>query len=931
MSYIKKFSFCVSLLFILSAVLDTGTEVFTRQGATLVFANTNPKLDSAVKKELVDTFFKVYPAMKHDFNPQAPDTIYVKVDTSYGGVAYAHDGRVTISSDWLHKKPNDTDVITHEVMHIVQNYPGRSGPGWLTEGIADYVRYKYGVDNAAAGWALPDYSKKSSYTDSYRTTARFLVWLQRHYRDDIVRKLDDIMRSGNYARTVWTDLTGKSLDHLWSEYAINSEKSSQQRKKTNIPGSNPKTIFQTSAPWNAAYDIRSDAALIYGARNNFKQRMRSWKEHGYRVQFMTGIAWGDYQDYFLGKIDGENHLDEGQMERDGDRIMHGENVPYTVPTDAYIDYMNALIEKVIDAGITTLYLEEPEFWARAGYSETFKKKWKEYYGFEWMSQHESPEATYLSSKLKYQLYYDALEEVFNHAKEYGESQGKEIRLFVPTHSLINYSSWQIVSPEASLASLEAMDGYIAQVWTGTSREPVYFDGKAKERVFENAFLEYGSMLSMIKPTGREIYFLTDPIEDWPRTWDDYKRNYQATFTAQLLYPSVDKFEVMPWPRRIYKGKFETEDSDTKQPMPETYATQVQVMINVLNHMPASTNKVTGSQGIGALVSNSMMFQRFPTHDGYEDPQLSNFYGMVMPLLKRGIPVETVHMENLGYPESTQNLEVLIMSYANMKPMRPAVHKHLANWVEQGGVLLYYGRDKDPFQHVREWWNNDGQNNKIPSDDLFSRLGIEETSPRGAYSYGDGKVVITRKDPKELIMQKGGDKAFVDLVKGSYEQYADAGPFITKNSFFLQRGPYDIISVMDESVINNPYRVEGPVIDLFDPKLPVLEEKIVEPGEQALLYNLNRVENSSAPRVLATAARVSNEEVGSDSYTFTAKSPSDTQNTMRILLPQKPQKVSVQDVDSKSLPDATSSWDETSHTLLLQFENSAKGRNIMINW
>jgi hypothetical protein len=693
----------------------------------------------------------------------------------------------------------------------------------------------------------------------------------------------------------------------------------------------PKTIFQTSAPWDAAYDIRSDAVMVYGARNNFEKRMESWKERGYRLQFMTGIAWGDYQDYFLGKIDGENHLHEGQMERDGDRIMHGENVPYTVPTDAYIDYINSLVEKVIDAGITTLYLEEPEFWSRAGYSETFKKKWKEYYGFDWMPQHESAEATYLSSKLKYQLYYDALEKVFDHAKEYGRKQGKDINLLVPTHSLINYSSWQIVSPEASLASLDAMDGYIAQVWSGTSREPVYYEGEEKERVFENAFLEYGSMLSMIKPTGREIYFLTDPIEDWPRTWDDYKRNYQATFTAQLLYPSVDQFEVMPWPQRIYTGTFETEDSEEEQPMPGSYATQVQVMINALNHMPASDNSVSGSHGIGALVSNSMMFQRFPTHAGYEDPQLSNFYGMVMPLLKRGVPVETVHMENLGYPESTEDLKVLIMSYANMKPMNPEVHQHLADWVEQGGVLLYYGRDEDPFQDVREWWNEDGQNADIPSDDLFKQLEIDETNVRGEFSYGAGKVVISRKDPKELVMQEGGGEAFAALVKQSYEQDAGAGPFITKNSLTLQRGPYDIVSVMDESVSSEPYRTEGPVIDLFDSTLPVLDEKVVEPGRQSLLYNLNRIEDASKPQVLAAAARVSSEEISSNLYSFTAKSPSDTRNAMRILLPAKPGSVEVLNADGQPAPEAEHEWDAASRTLLLEFDNSADGMNVSIEW
>jgi len=60
-------------------------------------------------------------------------------------------------------------------------------------------------------------------------------------------------------------------------------------------------------------------------------------------------------------------------------------------------------------------------------------------------------------------------------------------------------------------------------WTGTSREPNYFNGLAKERVFETAFLEYGSMESMTEPTGRKMFFSYRPIEDWPRDWADYKK------------------------------------------------------------------------------------------------------------------------------------------------------------------------------------------------------------------------------------------------------------------------------------------------------------------------------------------------------------------------------------------------------------------------
>jgi hypothetical protein len=312
-----------------------------------------------------------------------------------------------------------------------------------------------------------------------------------------------------------------------------------------------KTSFQASAPWSANYDVRADIAMVYGINDDggkFEERVKSYRDKGYEVQFMTGIAWGQYKDYFLGEWDGKNHLDEGQVMRNGETIWHGQNVPYIVPSANFLTYMKTHVKRAIDAGVTAIYLEEPEFWARAGYSEAFKKEWQNYYGFPWMAQHESPEATYLSSKLKYQLYFNALKDVFTYIKTYSESRGKRVKCYVPTHSLINYSSWQIVSPEASLANLEGMDGYIAQVWTGTSREPIFYNGVKKERVFENAFLEYGSMVSMTAPTGRKLFFLTDPIEDRARSWDDYKINYQATFTAQLLYPMVNNYEVMPWPK-----------------------------------------------------------------------------------------------------------------------------------------------------------------------------------------------------------------------------------------------------------------------------------------------------------------------------------------------------------------------------------------------
>jgi hypothetical protein len=696
----------------------------------------------------------------------------------------------------------------------------------------------------------------------------------------------------------------------------------------------PKTVFQVADAWSPAYDVRADGAIVYGindAGGNFKERAKSWKDKGYIIQFMTGIAWGQYKDYFKGQYDGKEHFDEGQKMKNGEIIWHGRDVPYTVPTDEYINYIKGLTKQAIDAGVTAIYLEEPEFWARAGYSDAFKIVWQKFYKSPWQAQDESPEATYLSSKLKYNLYFNALKEVFEFVHTYSKGNGKKVKCYVPTHSLINYASWEIVSPEASLAQLPHMDGYIAQVWTGTSRERIYFNGDYKERTFENAFLEYGSMVSMTAPTGREMFFLTDPIEDRSQTWADYKKNYQATFTAQLLYPTVASYEVMPWPPRIYLGKFKMEEGQERQPLSKAYGTQMQVMINALNSMPVSKNKINGTKGINVLLANSIMFQRFPIHQGYEDPSLSNFYGMALPLLKRGIPVGTVHMENLELESGLKDTKVLIMSYANMKPLSAKNHKVLAKWVKDGGMLIYYGRDDDPFQKVTEWWNKDGNKYNAPSEHLFELMNIKSEISKTSYSFGKGNVFIVRENPKELVLKKQNDSFFLDIVATACHNVSRKYELQLKNHYYLERGPYDIVAVLDESTSKEPLQINGPVIDLFDPELPVLQAKIVNPGEQSFLYDLNRIKNKKRPQVLCSASRVSKEISREKSYSFWVKSPSNTMNVMRILLPIEPKETKLLDDKNQPIKEFAASWDEGSKTHLLKFENDSNGIQVNIKW
>jgi hypothetical protein len=149
------------------------------------------------------------------------------------------------------------------------------------------------------------------------------------------------------------------------------------RAQSNQVSKESKTAFQVATPWRSEIDVRADLAIVYGINDGgevFEKRVNTWRNKGYNVGFMTGIAWGSYQDYFTGKFDGKIHPEDGQVKQDGETIWHGNNVPYVVPSPSYLLYLQSHVKRAVDAGITEIFLEEPEYWARAGYSESFKKR-----------------------------------------------------------------------------------------------------------------------------------------------------------------------------------------------------------------------------------------------------------------------------------------------------------------------------------------------------------------------------------------------------------------------------------------------------------------------------------------------------------------------------------------------------------------------------
>ena len=179
-------------------------------------------LDPSILEDMKCTFYTVYPQLVARFNPAAATTV---------GMHFVDDPGVawTIGSDTYYNlaamsgHPKGTDVVVHEIMHVVQG--GYSGEvrSWVIEGTADYVRDAYGLRNSEFGWVLPTgYVYGQHYRSGYGVTAAFFKWIDANYRQGLLPvadALDDIMRQGQYSGQTWVTLTGYDVDTLWRQYS----------------------------------------------------------------------------------------------------------------------------------------------------------------------------------------------------------------------------------------------------------------------------------------------------------------------------------------------------------------------------------------------------------------------------------------------------------------------------------------------------------------------------------------------------------------------------------------------------------------------------------------------------------------------------------------------------------------------------------------
>jgi hypothetical protein len=112
------------------------------------------------------------------------------------------------------------------MVHVVQGYgrvrrddPNATRmPGWLVEGIADYIRWFLYEPQTKGAEITTRNLGRAKYDASYRITGNFLNWVTTKYDLNIVQKLNAAGRAGKYREDLWKEATGKTVQELGNEW-----------------------------------------------------------------------------------------------------------------------------------------------------------------------------------------------------------------------------------------------------------------------------------------------------------------------------------------------------------------------------------------------------------------------------------------------------------------------------------------------------------------------------------------------------------------------------------------------------------------------------------------------------------------------------------------------------------------------------------------
>jgi hypothetical protein len=194
----------------------------------LIDATDAPDLENWAREQLQPVIQEWYPKLVNLLPSEgyvAPTEVHLRFRSDMGGTpASAGSNRINLNTQWFRRELNREarGSVVHELVHVVQSY-GRArrtnpnatrNPGWLVEGIADYIRWFLYEPETRGAEITRRNLDRARYDASYRITGNFLNWVTHTHDASIVTKLNAAARDGRYSEDLWVNYTGHSLTEL---------------------------------------------------------------------------------------------------------------------------------------------------------------------------------------------------------------------------------------------------------------------------------------------------------------------------------------------------------------------------------------------------------------------------------------------------------------------------------------------------------------------------------------------------------------------------------------------------------------------------------------------------------------------------------------------------------------------------------------------
>ncbi len=670
-----------------------------------------------------------------------------------------------------------------------------------------------------------------------------------------------------------------------------------------------KTLFQTNTGYDPRLAIAVDGVIVHRHAAPFAAELDSWHKKNFNVGRMFFADSDAGNAYWTGKWDGVEYPQDVERDQSGNIVLCAGVRPYMLPTDGWIRYLEQMTTQSLAAGARAILPEEPLAHVFTGYEDSFKSIWQNRYRRPWQGQHESAEARFLTSQLKNERYIQLEKRLLEVTKKNPGPNGQPAAFILPIHSIYSNIAAQLVAPLGTSVGLPGIDGYIGQIWTGPVNWALgHYDSPSKS-FFSSAFVLYDYFTQLAVGSERKMWLLIDPVEDNPdHTWAEFEQWYQHGVVAMLMMKDTDRYEIMPWPDRIFLPGYGT---GGKTPAPEDYRIVILAVTQALQEVPLggrweSADNATIGDGIGVAMADTLMWQRHP------GPWLQGAYGMLLPLVERGIPVSSVVLERAKETEYLKRFKVIVLCYEDFKPTEPWMNEAVVAWVRSGGSLIILGKDGDDLDRCENfWWHKQGF--ASPLAHLLSLLGNSKDS---SWKMDSGYVIQNQVSPRTFGNPAAADKDYLPLVDAAWKQ-STGNSLSQSGHLVMRRGPFVIARAETQSV-----KLSGKLLDIFDPELGIVNGPELSAGQSALFRDVSADLASGSPKVLHATHRLMNQSIENGTLRFSVRGPAETPAVARIVWPKdKPLEITATDPEGK--PVIVSS-DRDDMTTLIRFANHPQG-------